>query len=293
MQKLKFSGHETFICKQLWPKKGFDFLSNGNSFTDDDAIVKLGVGKNMVVSIRFWMKSLGLTNDNDELSDVANLILDDNGFDPYLEDIGTIWLLHYFLVTTNYASLYHIVFNEFIKVKNEFTKNGLHNFIHRIALKRDAGSYNEKTVNNDISVLIRNYLPPEDDKKINIEEGYAGLFLELHLMKHLKEDEESKKVIDYYIFQRDEKKNLPKEIFLFAILTNENYGDSISLNELVSGNNSVGNVFLMNREGIYQKIEQLMDAYDFLSYSQTAGNPVLQISRKPDPLIILANYYEN
>jgi hypothetical protein len=46
--KLTFSGHDTFHCRQLWLKKGYDFVKNGNKFMDIEAVVLLGVGKNMV-----------------------------------------------------------------------------------------------------------------------------------------------------------------------------------------------------------------------------------------------------
>jgi len=54
--KLVFSGHETFSCKQFWLKKGYDFVNNNMTFNNDDAVVDLGVGKNMVSSIRFVSK---------------------------------------------------------------------------------------------------------------------------------------------------------------------------------------------------------------------------------------------
>lgn len=46
-----FSGHESFPCKSMWLKKGYDYLVDYNKFTDLGAVVKLGVGKNMVQSI--------------------------------------------------------------------------------------------------------------------------------------------------------------------------------------------------------------------------------------------------
>ena len=52
--RYSFSGHESFPCKSMWLKKGYDYLVGHNKFTDPDAVVKLGVGKNMVQSIRFW-----------------------------------------------------------------------------------------------------------------------------------------------------------------------------------------------------------------------------------------------
>lgn len=60
--KFTFSGHESFQCRHLWLKKGYDFVNKKKSFNNDDAVVALGVGKNMVNSIRFWMKSLQLAN---------------------------------------------------------------------------------------------------------------------------------------------------------------------------------------------------------------------------------------
>ena len=47
-KKYVFSGHESFPCKTLWLKKGYDFVANDYMFNDSDAVVRLGVGKNMV-----------------------------------------------------------------------------------------------------------------------------------------------------------------------------------------------------------------------------------------------------
>ena len=58
-----FSGHESFACKSHWLKRGYDFVIADRNFNDDDAVVHLGVGKNMVASIRFWMKAIGLLQD--------------------------------------------------------------------------------------------------------------------------------------------------------------------------------------------------------------------------------------
>lgn len=91
--KYVFSGHESFPCKQLWLKKGYDFLVEGNNFNAPDAVVKLGVGKNMVSSIRYWLRAFAMTM-NDELTPMAHYLFDDkSGKDPFIEDLGTLWLL--------------------------------------------------------------------------------------------------------------------------------------------------------------------------------------------------------
>lgn len=68
--KYTFSGHESFPCKSLWLKKGYDFVVGGNDFNSLDAVITLGVGKNMVASIRFWLRAFGVT-ENDKKQSLA------------------------------------------------------------------------------------------------------------------------------------------------------------------------------------------------------------------------------
>src|SRR5438874_559646 len=103
-QKLTFSGHETFQCRHLWLKKGYDYVFDNRSFGSEDAVVSLGVSKNMVNSIRYWMKAFNLVDKNEQLTAFASKLLAEGGWDPYLEDEGSLWLLHYHLVKSGFAS---------------------------------------------------------------------------------------------------------------------------------------------------------------------------------------------
>lgn len=134
--KYTFSGHESFQCRHLWLKKGYDFVNKKKLFNDEDAVVELGVGKNMVNSIRFWMKAFNLLTTADELTDFAHKLLSDDGYDPYMEDEGTLWLLHYQLVKKGFASTYSIVFNELRREKIEFTKDNFISYInHKFTIR--------------------------------------------------------------------------------------------------------------------------------------------------------------
>ena len=58
---LSFSGHETFPFRYTWLKKGVDaVLQDPSAFASERATVTLGVGKNMVNSIRHWCLATGL-----------------------------------------------------------------------------------------------------------------------------------------------------------------------------------------------------------------------------------------
>ena len=131
--KFSFSGHDSFQCRQLWLKKGYDFVQEGKNFNDEDAVVQLGVGKNMVSSIRFWLKAFYIIDNKDIPTKFGKRLFDDeNGYDPFLEDEASLWLLHYQLVKSGFASIYSIIFNEFRKEKLFFNKEIFVNYVKRI-----------------------------------------------------------------------------------------------------------------------------------------------------------------
>jgi hypothetical protein len=101
-EKTAFGRHETFALRFGWLTKGAQALMSGDPvFEADDATVLLGVGKNMVSSIRYWLQAARIIERNESgwtLTKIGEYIFDDEGYDPYLEDEATIWLLHFFLL---------------------------------------------------------------------------------------------------------------------------------------------------------------------------------------------------
>lgn len=292
MIKYKFSGHETFVCKQFWLKKGYDFVSNNNQFSGDTAVVDLGVGKNMVMSIRYWMKSFGLIGDDDIPTDLADYIFGDNGVDPYLEDIGTIWLLHYHLIKTNKASIYNLFFNDFRKERFEFTKEQFLHFIKRKVYEENQSNvYNEKTINSDINVFVRNYLKPGlKERKSDIEDDYARLLIDLDLI-HKSREKSGREAIEWHKVESSNRANLPIQVILFSILDNTKYSENISFRELLSATDSPGLMFALNKEGLYSKIQQIVEKYKNITFSETAGNQVMKIDEELNKWEVLNEYY--
>ena len=79
MASYSFSGHESFACKSLWLKKGYDFIVHGHNFNAPEAVIHLGVGKNMVSSIRYWLKVCNIYSDG-KITFLGNYLFnDDNG----------------------------------------------------------------------------------------------------------------------------------------------------------------------------------------------------------------------
>ena len=293
MNKLRFSGHESFICKHFWLKKGYDFLLEQKSFTDKNSVVELGVGKNMVSSIRFWMKAFGLTDQDDNLQEIAHFIFNDStGCDPFLEDLGTIWLLQYQLIKTNYASVYHLFSNEFNTQRYDFTKDQLQAFLKRKIEDIDPNIYNQNTIKNDIAVFIRNYLKPKNHEfKLEIEENFSGLLLDLNIFNSTKVKEFNGNLEDHYILNNHQNGSLPFQIVLYSILDNPNYGKSISLKQLQTRINCPSFVFSISNETLNEKIEEMTRYDKHILYTQNAGISELQIKKELDKWNVLKDYY--
>jgi len=286
--KFTFSGHDSFHCRQFWLKKGYDFVSEGNSFNSNNAVVSLGVGKNMVASIRYWLRAFHITDTSDDLTAFGISLLSNNGFDPFLEDDGSLWLLHYHLVKTGYASIYSLIFNDYRREKIEFNRESFLSFAKRLSETEKGMNYNPKTVAEDFDVFRRMYLSSNSDK-LN-EDGVSGLLSELGLVNRIEKKIDNKKE-EFFSVENTTKQVVPLEIFLYSILENENYGLSISLNSLEHDRNSPGAVFAMSRLGIVEKLREAQQKYNWITYTDHAGVKELQLREKPQPFTILENYY--
>ena len=280
--RLIFSGHETFHCKNLWLKKGYDFVKKEGKLTDE-ACIELGVGRNMVSSIRFWLKAFGIIDlKTEKTTEIANFLFDENtGNDKYLEDETSLWLLHYLLVINNYSSIYSIIFNDFRKLKPEFDKTNLSTYIDELN-----SSINHNTLSKDFSVFLRTYHSKNSKDK---EDSFSGFFSDLELVHEIKKKETSSK----FSISNNKEQNIPIELILFIILENKDYGNSISFKNLYSDFNSVGSIFALTNNPLEKKLIRISEKYPDIIYSNDAGIKELQFKNgKSDSFQILKEYYE-
>jgi hypothetical protein len=283
--KLTFSGHDSFQCRQLWLKKGYDYVQERKNFNDEDAVVQLGVGKNMVSSIRFWLKAFNVIDNKDIPTEFGKRLFDDeNGYDPFLEDEASLWLLHYQLVKNSFASIYSLIFNEFRKEKLLFSKETFVNYVKRIGESNPDLSFNENTVAKDFIVFSNLYKSDPDSK--NVEDSFSGILSEIELLKTTGKGKDEQ----FYI-ENTERDNLSEAVVLFTILDNSNYGNSISLNSLEFDLNSPGSIFALNRAGLMNKISDMSDDFQEITFTDQAGIKELQFKIKPGAYTILDSYY--
>ena len=288
--KLTFSGHDTFHCRHLWLKKGYEFIKQKRKFTDNDAVVHLGVGKNMVSSIRYWMKAFDLLDEKDELTTIAHKIFDDNGgWDPFLEDDATLWVLHHNLIKKSYATTYNWVFNELRKEKIQFSKKNYIDFINRKCQFNDIKLTSLNTLNDDFGVFTKMYLRTDNQSR-DKEDTFSGILTELDLVDEIEKGKDT-----FYVIENKDRDELPEDILLYAILSDDRFDRSVNVRSLEIEDNSLASIFALTRTSLINKIENLSKnkKYKFLKYSDHAGIKELQFDKRMDPLEILNTYYEN
>ena len=277
-KKYTFSGHESFTCKSLWLKKGHDFISNSYNFNAPDAVVQLGVGKNMVASIRYWMRAFGMTL-NDELQPISTYLFDqETGKDKYIEDLGTLWLLHFNLVSSEEATLYNWLFTRLQKERKTFDRQNVLNLVRRIMTEDNKlNLYNENTVKKDIGTLLLNYVLPLKAKALD---DYSSLLIDLDLIR----TEDGK----LYTFNIEGKRQLPWQVFLYAILTLKGDDNTVDYDLL----QYIGLIFCMNDMEVIEMCKNIeSNNIEHIRYSETAGIRQIQFINPMSSKEVLDNYY--
>ncbi|MCQ2960174.1 MAG: DUF4007 family protein [Bacteroidales bacterium] len=285
--KYTFSGHESFPCKTLWLKKGYDFVKAEKDFNTAEAVVDLGVGKNMVSAIRYWFKSFGLNVDS-ENNWIADYILNsDTGKDPYMEDLGTLWLLHFLLVYSGEATLYNMFFVDFQKERRVFERTHVISFVKRKMIEAQKYSlFNENTVKKDVGVLLLNYCLPRNPQS---NEDFSTLLMDLDLLRQYDKDDDIEKQNKYF-FNIEGKRQVTPEIFLFALLLTKDAEDNSIPYETMS---ELGLIFCMSELEVIDMLKLLSEKYtDALTYSDVAGIRQLQFTKQMDAKQVLDTYYE-
>lgn len=158
----RFSGHETFACRFSWIPKAVILLSDEpTALSDDDkAMSALGLGKNMVRALRFWLEAFNVAEvdlGRWSLTPFGNAIFGPSGYDLYLERIETQWLLHWKVTVELERPLFvwrHVFFR---RHRADFTRTELLGELLRES--RLAGyDLSEVTLKQHLDVFLHSYV---------------------------------------------------------------------------------------------------------------------------------------
>lgn len=275
----KAGRHETFTPRYGWLKKGFNAVKkNKEIFKRPEAIEKLGVGKNMVSSIRFWCVAFKIIDSKLEPSLLGEKLLrDKGGWDPYLEDDASLWLLHWQLFIPPFEAVsWPLAFNHCnlwsfdIKELGQIVLNAAQSY-------SSLAKVSEKTYYRDVSCIIRMYV--DEEKK---DSGIECPFTQLGLMYRTGERNQVS-------FNTTDKSSLPPLILAAACFSYAvNYlapgQKNISLQRLVFGTNSPGVAFKLPETAVGNSLEEASKYLDGFSLVSRLGNMQLYFHESPGHL---------
>ncbi|MEA5600802.1 DUF4007 family protein [Nostoc sp. UHCC 0252] len=285
-----FANHETFHPRFGWLKKGFDTAKkNPDIFSQDDAPVRLGVGKNMVRAIRYWSSAFKIIDKNNLPTRFGEKLLGNNGWDTYLEDPASLWLLHWNLLKpTCDAAAWYYIFNVFRDL--DFTKEdilaGLKNYINNFNK-----TIAESSFIKDVNCILRMYAT-QDLMRDNspVEDSIDCPFNELGLIRHFGKN---------YQFKIGAKANLPPSVIVATCLEYASWASqgrqTINIPSLLYDEGSPGMVFKLTESILCAAIETVSKEFDTIVLSDTAGLIQLSFPDSPEILAeeILDKYYNS
>lgn len=274
-ESFRFSGHDTFHCKEQWLLKGVQITDNHNGidvFKETRAIPLLGVGKNMVRSIQHWLRAFGLLYKDNSLSKFAKLLFLKEKLDPYLENDGSLWLLQYYLCKTNHSSIFKLIFADYFsdKAMLDFSEYQILNFANRILSSIDQKEIAEKTFNSDFKVFIRTYVSPAKNEK-TLENDFNTPLLSLNLLSDTGRKNSANQII--YRLNRGVQESISSHIFGYCLLNEFEKESAVSYDRI---RKTIGSYLCLSNEGLETLIDNLCDENKNFVYKDDAGVRQLQ-----------------
>lgn len=287
-----FANHQTFHPRFGWIKKGYDAAAREPGiFNEKSAPVDLGVGKNMVEAIRFWAlatKVIARSPHPDRPrtsvytpTSIGRALLDDRfGFDPYMEDPATLWILHWHAISDrSILPVWRLVFNDFGAL--EFTEDELLQYcLDEIA----ATTWNppmKSSVQKDVDCLLRMYSRRDAQGRQGLDDLLDSPFRELGLIRPTPGGGRK----NAYRLIRGAKPTLPAVAVAYACLDylsrSADGSATVTLTRLAADPGSPGRIMKLTEQEIAESLEAVSRTAGHLRLTRPAGSTQLAVSAPP------------
>ena len=290
---LQFSGHETFPLRHGWLTKVATEVcshpdSNRGLFSDADAIVRFGVGNNMVKSIRHWARVAKVIDTNDgewALTNIGQYLFGEDGQDRYAESFSTTWLVHWFLCS-NYekTTTWYWVFNNI--TEDFFDRDEITQEIFNYCIDRNISRASKATIKRDVDCLMRCYVTRGEK---GLEDDLESVLGDLNLIQPAFGNSR-------FRFRKGDKTSLHDAVFNFALfdyMKRQGEANTISVEDIVYKAGSPGRVFKLDEQSAVRRLVNIEDTSNgVFSWSETAGlRQVALINPPSDPIQLLSPAY--
>lgn len=261
----KFSGHETFAFRYAWLPKAFRAIEKRPTiFADEDeAMVSLGVGKNMARSIRFWVQATGIARYSAEglqPTDFGRILL--SKLDPFLEDRRTLWLIHWKLATNIDSPLFawDYLLNRWSNPELNRT-DILEAFAHEA--RRLNRTLSAVTLAQHFDTFLHTYVPTRGKKGAVVEDNLDSPLAELELIQRIGERPigEGGRREPVYAFRREAKPDISPDLFIFCLTdfwaARHPSEKTLTFRDVAVGRGSPGQVFKLPEWEIRERLEAI------------------------------------
>ena len=295
-KKVALGRHETFALRYSWLTKGYEaIVEDPTVLGSEDATVILGVGKNMVSAIRYWLLATRIAEVDSGHglvpTPLGQMIFGKSGFDPYLEDEGTIWLIHWLLASNpQLATSWYWFFNRYHK--QEFTSEECAAAMTNFADQHIQSKFSKRTVQQDIKVMLRMYAKSKAVGGTALEDALDSPLTLLNLVSR---DTKAKN----YRTAPQERDGLPLGIFGYAVVETMNVVGSgqMPITEMmyIQGDTvSPGAVFRLTENALITRLESLVQQMpEYFELRETAGIHQFYLLQEISPVDLLRYHYSN
>lgn len=255
---MAYARHQSFYIRDKWFSKGLKAVKqNKRFFFDEYAFESVGLGKNMLESLKYWLLAFSVVEERvvegqrvHVLSDLGEILFEN---DRFLQKNESLSILHYHLVRNrkDLSTVFDWYFNKYKETM--VSKRDLFNSFITWVNQNEMKVVSQNSLKRDIDCLIQFYtkLPDENDP----EDVLFCPFSNLALMK-IEHSGERDDII---------RKNTP-ELFtigipsLFYVLLDYNELSEdrlISVEEIVSAENLWGSIFNLSRNKVIETLNIL------------------------------------
>jgi hypothetical protein len=265
----RFSGHETFVCRYAWLPKAIREIAKAPTLfsNDDSAMVALGVGKNMVRSIRFWAELSRVIEPMPQgagyaTSPFGQQLLGHEGHDPFLEDPRTLWLLHWKIATNPTQPLYfwHQMLSYWHRA--DFCESEITPFFEKnVPVGLSLRSAN--TIKQGYRVFVNTYVPTRGRKGQVAEDNLDSPLTELDLVRPIGDrrslEGDARETI--YAFNLEDKPGVTPEVFAYCLqdFWNQSYPNenTLSFRAITAAPGSPGQIFKLPELAVRRHLDLL------------------------------------
>ncbi|MEK3782435.1 DUF4007 family protein [Paenibacillus sp. FSL R5-0810] len=279
-----YGQHQSFYLRTYWLRKAIQQLEKNNRFFyEKEASEWIGLGSNMVKSLKHWIEATDIceidkrNSDNKVIHTISPFGEIFNEYDPYIEINDTVSILHYHIVDSDDPSTtWYWLFNEYDK--SSFDKEeALNDLISWINKNYDTKNSTD-TLERDLDCLLKQYF--SRNKSEDPEEVIQSPFVALNLLEEL----------DGRIYKRHPKyEDIGLTALMYVLLK---YGQTeLSIDEIATNTNLWGRVFNLQRNEIVRAIEQLVNTYKYpLVFDRTNRLDLVRVTLV-DPIEFLKEEY--